>query len=741
LRKFLLIGALMATLAVPAVAAGDQWTVSQVSTGPSGGNSGDWTNLLDVTRDGSRILFTTAERLTPDDTDATMDLYLRSGSTLTLMSPDFGSSAGNISQDGSTLVFQTPDRLVPEDTDSAVDLYKRVGGTTTLLSIGPNGEHGPCQVNDFTSCNTFRAMSDDGQHVYFVSNGHLAPGDDEPVPCQQDPGGGVQTYACQDIYENWNGVTRLVSGGPADPRGPADYDLTYLSYGGATAYTARTDVSRDGKAFFQAQDPLLPEDTDSAGDVYQWSNGVLSLATAAASGAARITGISDDGSHLFYGSGAQIWDHTSTGDSARTPVVHWVDSFANSGDGSHIYIETQQSLLPEDTDGSGPDLYEQSSAGIKLITRGDTPSSPAINTQFLGSSRDGSKAYLSTSDQLVPYDTDDYGDDIYRYDSATGTKRIVSTGPTDFSGSANYPRWLATSEDGLRAFFETSAKFVSSDVNTSVDIYDWNSDTSITTLTPDWNGGIGCCGHTFTNERFVNDAGTKVVFMTDDRLRASDTDSTQDVYETTLTTPEPPGDPGFYAKPAGASPVRVSLVPTFQPCTAPNRQHGAPLAYGSCTPPTTPASHVTVDTGSQGKSVGFVRMDVIPGTNEFGDQADVKLYLLLGNVSWRANRLDYDGRVRATASLRLTDRTVAGTVQDVPWSFDAPCYVSDFDPVGSTCELGTTADAVLPGAVPEGARSIWQLGPIQIQDGGADGAPTTNPSDNRTFALQGVFVP
>jgi hypothetical protein len=84
---------------------------------------------------------------------------------------------------------------------------------------------------------------------------------------------------------------------------------------------------------------------------------------------------------------------------------------------------------------------------------------------------------------------------------------------------------------------------------------------------------------------------------------------------------------------------------------------------------------------------------------------------------------------------------VAGTVQDVPWSFDAPCYQSDFDPVGSTCELGTSADAVLPGVVPEGARAIWQLGPIQVLDGGADGAPTTNPSDNRVFAVQGVFVP
>jgi hypothetical protein len=739
LRKFLLIGMLLTTLAAPDGAAGDQWTVGQVSTGPIGGNSGDWSSLLDVTRDGNSILFATTEKLTSDDTDATMDLYLRSGGTTTLMSPDFSSGSGNISDDGSTLVFQTNDRLVPADTDSSVDLYKRVGTITTLLSIGPNGEHGPCSASDFTFCNTFRAMSDDGQHVYFVSNAHLAPGDDEPVACRDDPGGGVQTYACHDIYENWNGVTRLVSGGPSDPRSAYDYDLTYLSY--SNAYTARTDVSRDGRAFFQASDPLLPEDTDTAGDVYEWSNGTLSLATAAATGPARITGISDEGEHLFYSSGNRIWDHGDGGDVARTPVLTgFVGSIANSGDGSHVYFDTTLSFVPEDIDG-GDDLYEQSDAGIKLITRGDTPPSPSIYTQFLGSSRDGSKTFVETTDVLVPYDEDGNDDDIYRFDSAIGTKRIVSTGPTDFSGTTFTPVWLSVSEDGSRAFFEMESPLTSNDTNTGNDIYEWNGDTSL--ATPGLSRGIGVNPHTFLTERFVNDAGTRVVFISDLRLRPSDTDDAQDVYETVLTTAEPPGEPGFFARPAGASPLRVPLVPTFQPCTAPNNRHGAPLTFGSCSPPTTTPSYLTVDTGGQGLSIGFVRFDVIPGIrNEYGDQADLRLYLALGSVSLRATQSDYyPGKIRATTTLRLTDRTVAGTVEDIPWSFDASCSPTDFDRAGANCEIGTSADALLPGSIPEGARAIWQLGTIQIEDGGADRNPSTNPGDNRVFASQGVFVP
>ena len=36
-------------------------------------------------------------------------------------------------------------------------------------------------------------------------------------------------------------------------------------------------------------------------------------------------------------------------------------------------------------------------------------------------------------------------------------------------------------------------------------------------------------------------------------------------------------------------------------------------------------------------------------------------------------------------------------------------------------------------------RAIWQLGQIDVLDGGPDGVASTN--DNTVFARQGVFVP
>ena len=60
--------------------------------------------------------------------------------------------------------------------------------------------------------------------------------------------------------------------------------------------------------------------------------------------------------------------------------------------------------------------------------------------------------------------------------------------------------------------------------------------------------------------------------------------------------------------------------------------------------------------------------------------------------------------------------------------------------MGSTCSVNTTADAVLgAGVIKETQRSIWQLGQVQVFDGGADGVVSTNP--NTLFAAQGVFVP
>jgi hypothetical protein len=45
----------------------------------------------------------------------------------------------------------------------------------------------------------------------------------------------------------------------------------------------------------------------------------------------------------------------------------------------------------------------------------------------------------------------------------------------------------------------------------------------------------------------------------------------------------------------------------------------------------------------------------------------------------------------------------------------------------------------MPGLADEGARAVWQLGAIEVLDGGADGDVST--PENTVFATSGIFVP
>ena len=45
-----------------------------------------------------------------------------------------------------------------------------------------------------------------------------------------------------------------------------------------------------------------------------------------------------------------------------------------------------------------------------------------------------------------------------------------------------------------------------------------------------------------------------------------------------------------------------------------------------------------------------------------------------------------------------------------------------------------------PGAVPEGRRSIWEMGKVQVMDGGADGLMSTS-TGNSLFLTQGILSP
>jgi hypothetical protein len=223
-----------------------------------------------------------------------------------------------------------------------------------------------------------------------------------------------------------------------------------------------------------------------------------------------------------------------------------------------------------------------------------------------------------------------------------------------------------------------------------------------------------------------------------------------------------PGDPTLgvlaahsltprYPRPKAATPVQIPLVPAYTPCGSGNRTHGAPLSFASCAPPDQSSGQLTVGTadsnGKAANSTGHVTLAVIPGNPSTpADEADVRVATSISDVRNRSDLFDYTGQVQTALNVRLTKRqpTANGdesqTTEDFPFAINVPCAATMLTTVGSTCALTTTADTVLPGAIPESKRSIWALDKVKVYDAGPDGDVATA-GDNALFETQGVFVP
>ena len=115
------------------------------------------------------------------------------------------------------------------------------------------------------------------------------------------------------------------------------------------------------------------------------------------------------------------------------------------------------------------------------------------------------------------------------------------------------------------------------------------------------------------------------------------------------------------------------------------------------------------------------------------------------DVRNRSGLSDYTGELQVNPSVRITDRNNGSsgndpaTGQDTTFPMTASCVATSSTSIGGTCSLTSSFNAVVPGAVVQGKRAIWQLGAVEVFDGGADGVASSGP--NTLFARQGIFVP
>ena len=444
-----------------------------------------------------------------------------------------------------------------------------------------------------------------------------------------------------DIYERFSGSTTLVSTGPAGGNGAFDAWLNA--------------VSADGnRVVFSTEERLTSDDTDAVTDIYLREGGSLERLSLgpeggnAANGAATFTAASRSADKVFFYTHEKLTadDDRSTcgfgtyfypcpdiyGRTGGTTVnVSGPQGSEGSGaafggisrDGDRVFYSTGDAQLPGSSDRCGQDeedpfwypgcadLFEYRDGTRRLLSPGG-PSEcwphnvPDCSPDYVGSSADGSRVYFVTSGAWTSDDTDPECDpeepeppcyDVYESTAAHGVRR-VSIGPQTPSAGAVFE---GVSDDGERVFFSSPGAFVPQDTDTHRDVYEWSTGSATTTLV---SGGAV--------DAFYKGAsadGKRVIYETAGAHRPSDTDAPRvDVYKAEVASTV--GHP----RPAGATPVRVSLVPAFAQCPSGNRIHGPPLAFPSCNPPQPASPNIAVSNGEQRiGSVGYMRIGVIAG--------------------------------------------------------------------------------------------------------------------------------
>ncbi len=727
------LAAILGILLVCSSAGAHHSLTEVVSTGPAGGNGALSSTFRGTSADGSRVVFQTSEALVTADTDTRTDVYERSAGTTTLLStgPTGGNGAftatyAGQSQDGSRVIFRTSEKLVASDTDSVVDLYERAAGVTTLVSTGPAGGNGL-----FTA--VFDGISLDGSRVIFETDESLVSGDSDEYT---------------DVYQRSGGTTTLLSTGPAGGNDELDAAFDGMSQ----------DATR---VFFSTDEALTSSDTDVEQDVYQRFGSTtthLSIGPDGGNGdidnsyMAFFAGASADGSLVWLTTDEVLISSTDTdavddiyertgasltqvsvgpggGNGAISPFFDGA-----SADGSRVFFDTTESLVTADTD-TAYDVYERAGGTTTLISTGPDGGNGPIYSSFGGASADGTKVFFQTPDSLLASDTDGQQD---VYQRSGGTTTLISTGPQGGNGAfpANYN---GASKDGSRVFFDTGENLTTSTSGFYPDVYE-RAGTLTTVLSVGYTGGSG---DFFAFFEGASDDGTKVFFHTSETLLSSDTDEQQDVYSSSI--------PAGFPRPKGATPLRVGLVPAYNECTAPNRTHGPALAHPSCNPPTQLSGFLTIGSpdanGVAANSQGSIKYKTINGNPATpADEADLSIAVSLTDVRRKSDIADYTGEIQVRTLIRITDKlnggptlTESATVSDVVFPVTVPCATTPSTSIGSACTLATTADAVMPGAITEVKRTIWEFQNVEVMDGGSDGQAST--AGNTLFAKPGIFIP
>ncbi len=424
-----------------------------------------------ISGDGLRVFFSSPEPMTADDTDGNLDVFERgTGGSISRVStgPSGGNGpsgaffAGN-SEDGNRVVFSTAEPLTPDDLDDLSDVFVREGGVTTRLSTGLAGGNGPAPASA-------QGVAGNGQHVFIQTREQLTldDGDDKADVYDASPTG--ITLVSKDTPGAHSFFVDASTDGSAavfktwDPLNPSDRDGFLLVRRGSDVYAVGgfyQDITPDGSRVYWT-DGLFGDGDDVYEQTPAGSTLISTMPESIEYGA-----LSRDGSHLFFSAAGGIYEYTG---GELHPLVS--GSFQGaSDDGTAVYFQTNAGLAPGDSDGQ-PDLYELRGGVFTVISVPGTgtsgPNTSSGSGTFLYAPLDGRRVFFTTAEKMAANDNDGGFEDIF--ERVRGDTYLVSTGPaTTNQGIA--PFFREASDDGTRVFFETTEQLVPVDTDAQFDAY------------------------------------------------------------------------------------------------------------------------------------------------------------------------------------------------------------------------------------------------------------------------------
>jgi Tol biopolymer transport system component len=316
-----------------------------------------------------------------------------------------GNSVFNeISADGRFVVFTSAaSNLVPGDTNVSQDVFGREvgGGRVELISAASDG-----RPPEFSKSGS-PAVSANGRFVAFTSGAGLVPGD---------------TNSRFDVFvrDRETGRTEIVSRASDGSQ--------------STWETTSESISADGRfVTFLVIEPLLPQDTNGAADVYLRD---------------RRTG------HL------EIVSTTSAGEQGNSVSF---ESKIVAGGRFVAFLSRATNLVPGDTNDLLDLFVKDRVTGTveRVSAAGGIQGNSHVSDFDYDISSDGRwVSFLSGATNLVPEDTDGGAGDIYLKDRRTGQLSLVSVAG-DGVQDDTIKGWTSISDDGrLSTFIESIEIFL-----------------------------------------------------------------------------------------------------------------------------------------------------------------------------------------------------------------------------------------------------------------------------------------